>query len=526
MTSNPVPEPDLLAFLRGDLPPEEAAEVRRRLAAEPALQGELRALEALFRASREAFEPADDPREAERVAAVVRDRAQAEERRAARERRAPARGRRVWVRVLAASVFVHAAVLAFLVWRAPERRAAERGAELLRATLPQERTAVETDRDRAPEVAWPRGGAFAETRFPDPVFPDVLPDSNERSHDAAADGLPELRTRLRQHPPSVALDMLVRTDDVLKRRRLERLKLDPDGTLTRVRLGLNQLALRQNEDGSFDAAGGRTAVGETALAMLPFLGEGGGSASPDARETVARGVAWLRGALFDERSGRDARLRDEGVPVVDLGVALTALAEDFMLSFGRLSPADAGRRASEMEAVVGRIARRQGTDGGFVGSSEDASAAAWPIWGLYAAARTGAVAVPREAIERFRRWYDERPRTTDGIPLRPDGTPDAVLAAVGLLFERGLEGTTEGAAADRAGWMVGAGLPERDGNLFAVTAGSALLLHDPASFGAWGRDTADAIAGRLDARSVVREGDPVGDTALVLLALQAAYRTY
>jgi hypothetical protein len=551
MTSDRHPEPDLLAFLRDDLPPAEAEAVRRRLAADAALgdhalREELGRLEALFRACRGTFDPvASDPaaaaREAERVAAVVRSRAHAEERRAARDRRVPSRGRAVWVRVLAASVFVHAVLVAALALTARDQPVSESGTGMLHASLP--RTGEDIERELAPEIAWPNSGGGSV--LPDPMFPETEEASAGDLGSSPAprgDGLPELRSRLREHPPSVALDMLVRTDDALKRRRLDRLALDADGTLIRVKLGLKEIASRQRDDGSFEAAGGRTEVGETALAMLPFLGDGRASSRRDVRdpEAVANGLGWLRRTLFAPPPAGEAggvRLRDGSVsitgsvPVTDLGIALTALAEDFMLSFGRLSPTDAARRVSEMETLSRRIAQQQGTDGGFVGSSEDVAAAVWPVWGLYAAARTGTVATPQGTVERFRRWYDERPRTPEGIPLRADGTPDAVLAAMGLLFGRGLEGAagereSGRAAGVRATWVVAAGLPERDANLFAVAAGSGLLLHDPASFRAWNHETADAIAARLDARGVVRQGDPVGDTALVLLALQAAYRTY
>ena len=123
------------------------------------------------------------------------------------------------------------------------------------------------------------------------------------------------------------VDMSVRTRDDLKRGRLQLLGIDADGTLKAVGRGLRALATRQQTDGSFAAGGGRSDVGQTALALLPFLGEGHGSRTTgsEGRDVVAPGIAWIRRQLFP---GGEPR----AIEAADLGIALKALSEDYMLS--------------------------------------------------------------------------------------------------------------------------------------------------------------------------------------------------
>jgi hypothetical protein len=511
--------------------------------ADPALAAELRSLRSLFEAVEHAYVAGDaadaDARAAERVAARVRDQVAGEERARRREALRPRASRRrlVWIRLLAGSLAIHAAVIAVLVLRSPGHDPAPQGPDFLAHLVgPREALAPEED---LPAFDPPR---IARGRLEDPIVPD-LPVTRDAGAPAEALSLPELRDRVREFPEGLGIEMLARTDESFKRRRLAHLELDPDGTLKRVRRGLEALAHMQEPDGSFvPAVGGsssRSTVATTALALLPFLGDGRGSRSPSAveaglaSEATARGIAWLRTEVFPGPSPATPEADVEG-----LGLALTALSEDYMVSYGRLSPGEADQRARELRDLVARIAATQLPDGSFPGRTTSASGrddlssgSLWAMWGLDAAARTGAAVPPAAAAERFARWYAGRMRTEDGVPRHADGTPDRVLAAAALLFSRDLGSAFAPAADHQARWVAGAGLPTDDGALYLAAVTSGLLRHDPTTFRAWNRESGSAIAARLDPRGVARPSpgrpeDPVGDTALVLLALQAAYRTY
>ncbi|MFV1958943.1 MAG: hypothetical protein ACC662_05975, partial [Planctomycetota bacterium] len=414
-------------------------------------------------------------------------------------------------RAIALSVAVHVVLLAGGV-ALILREASDRQERVVALCLTSPTVAESVPADpRAPPSPWL---AEDEGRLELPL-PDIA------RVPAGASPQPGVLEPLDEHrydfPPRVLGPMRLRTVDALKRGRLQGLGLDAQGTLKAVARGLSALALRQRADGSFAPGGERSAVGETALALLPFLGEGNSSRTgPYAEEVVRPGVGWLRARLFAPSSRAGGNDADPGadVPVAERGMALKALSEDFMLSYGRLTPREASRRSGELARLTTRVAAAQAPDGSFPGAGDDIRLAVWPMWGLDAVARTGAAVPPAAVAERFAAWFEHQARDA----------PETV--AVGLLLARDLGRTFAERARAAARARPDAHEASRGDPFLAVTLGTGLLLQDPEAFRTWSRGVDRHLIARLRPTGLARRGDPVGDTALILLSLQIAYRTY
>jgi hypothetical protein len=257
-------------------------------------------------------------------------------------------------------------------------------------------------------------------------------------------------------------------------------------------------------------------VGRTALATLPFLAEGRGSAGRVGEErdsVVTPAIAWLRARLCAPAGG--GALRGD-----DLALGLLALCEDYMLTYGRLPPAEATARGREVAQLVKRLADQQAGDGSF---GTGPAASLWPLLALDAAGHTGLAVDVQDAGQRLARWIARQPRTPEGLPADPAGRADAALAAAEVLAGRlplerdrlarvaqALQGEAA-SVAPSAGTLAGA---------------MALYRSDAPSFQRWNRAASEALLRRLGASGSVLRGDLVADTALTLLALQAAYRLY
>lgn len=489
---------------RGELEPSNARRLEALLRERPGLDADARGIEAFLRAARDAQDERPEPGQAERVVARIRARTESEAARARREALAGARPRRIaWARLLAASVALHVALLAVVVFKARQAEVAAQGVRIsVQLPAPGILPAPDEGYDAPPSPWLPAPGDFP---FPEARLAEVEPGATGPTEDDRLAPLAEDRFAF---APTVAGPMQVRTHDDLKRGRLHQLGFDPDGTLGAVARGLRALQARQAANGSFPAGGGRGAVGQTALALLPFLGEGHGSRTGDelGREVVARGVAWVRRQLFAE-GGND-------VPAADLGIALKALAEDYMLSYGKLRPAEAERRVDELTRLTERVVATQAPDGRFPGADDDIRLAVWPMWGLEAAARTGVVLPPAAVAERFVAWYASRERRASED------------VAAGLLLARSLGDAFEREAAAGASFALAEGSAAEDDTFVLVATGTGLLLRDPEAFRTWGRGLDAKLERGLLQTGVAREGDPVGDTATILLALQVGYRTY
>lgn len=486
------PAPDdlglLIDGLRGELDPRAAAGLERRLADEPALAAEHERLARLFARDARRFE-ADERRaaaDAPRLARSIVARVRADEGAAAIRNRAVAGTRRRWARILAVSIGLHVVVLALLAWQLVEAGPPSRGASIDVAYEP-----LAEGFDRVPEEAL----AERLSRVLNEMSPEALaelPAGVLRFDGALDDGIEtQLEDVVRkagdgprfQFPPGTGLALGRRSNEALKRKRLAALGFDADGTLTKVRLGLSYLQGRQQKNGAFSADNDRSAIYQTAVALLAFLGDGRHSKQETAAgDVVRRGVRWLREAAFDA----EGRVRD-AVSDFDLGVALVALSEDYMLSYGRLGMAEArhrgreiGRLAEAVRAVEARIAASH---------APNREETLWPVWALHAAERTGVIERSPGQRERFEVWVAAAAQDT----------------------------------------------PQADGRdtVRVLTQGTALLSAERGAqkprFRAFGEATAADLLGRLLPNGKAKgpgSGDRIAETALTLLALQTAYRAY
>ena len=463
-------EARLLDALSGELDAVDLAALDAATAREPALAAERRAWDMVARVERAAFEPAPGAldAEADRLAAWVRSTVRREETAATvRARRPAARG---WTRVLAWSVGAHVLLLGILGLILQGQVGEETEQPIARVGVTDAPQPESLDRDFGDQIAavqWRElleddlgaqldGAALMEQ--------ERLPEELHRylTDEPAGWGPPE-------HPLDVTVPMLRRKSAALKGRRLDLLGFDRDGTLGAVRRGLSVLALRQDAETGLFAGTPEHVVHNTALATLAFLGEGSASAGrtePD--RIVGRAIQALRAR---------AQPGGAGVAPADVGVVTVALAEDYMLSYGSLTPHAAAARAAEIRALAD-VARARLADGGATADE------AWLVWGLDAAQRSGVVAANANDRRRFDTWVAQ----ADPQDAGPANAHEALEAGLALLYQE------RGARKPR--------------------------------FTAWSRAHGESLLQLLKPTGEARAGDPVSATATVVLALQVAYRAY
>lgn len=485
---NPLPAADqalLVDHLRGELTPADRARVDRRLEQEPSLRAEWDALRGLAQveASRFATEMAVAATDAPRLASYVISRVRRDEAASQTRERSAVGGRRRWARILAVSIGLHVVLLGVLTWRLQSDRTnvqddgtrIELGEFPIRDwdPVPEDLRAEHLDRalvemseeqkDMLPDEFWRWDGG------------ELDKDMEQMLQDLAS-GSRAAPTFL--YPRGMGLALRRRGKDDLKRRRLEALGFDADGTLQRVSNGLNYLQGRQLAEGAFPADDGRPAVNETAMAMLAFLGDGQHSKADNGKgKVVRRGISWLRERAFD-----DTGLLRESIGGRDLGVLLVALSEDYMLSYGRLSLGEARVRGAELQVLASAVTAVDEQ----VAVSDDAL---WSRWALDAVERTGVVRRSVEDRARFQRWLAA---ATD-----PESVHEAPSAVEVLSRGTALLYAERGSSKTRfLSWSEATGKQILDG-----------LLPNGKAKGAGG-------------------GDRVAETALRILALQTAYRTY
>jgi len=484
----PRPDPDpadlalLLDSLQGELDAVSEARLGARLAAEPALARAREAWVRLAAAEKEAFEPEQATQaaraDAPRLAAWIRGTVAREETARTRTRFTPSR-QRSWARILAWSVGLHVVVLGCLAAFMAGGRGQAPAGESARIALEGGQAWDEVVVDpadaalaiRFERIRWEDLGAVGDRLAlgESESLADELRDDLESVQDdqpIAWDGP--------SHPVGVVVAMSRRKNSQLKQRRLDLLGFNADGTLRAVERGLRHLGRQQRVDGSFEGDGGHAALGQTALVLLPFLAEGHTSRGRGERDAVvARGVTWLRTRLFGSGPGDVPLVGDAGD---GLGLATVALCEDYMLSFGDLPPLAAGRRATEIAALVSRVRERSARSTG--------EEHMWDVWALDAAARADVVPASQADQRVFRAWVE----AAASVESEPQDTLATLSAGTALLFaERGAQ---------------------------------------KPRFLRWSHANAERLVGRLDPTGRARSGNDVGDTALILLALQVAYRTY
>gem|GEM_PF-4154884 len=545
----------------------EREELERGLQHEPAAAREYASLERLRTAARGLCEPLAtdpvDPALAQRIALRVRDQVSAEEH--AQRRNGHSDGAR-WslrarVRILLASLAVHVLVLGWLVLREGPAPEPGSGAPVeLAVTGPLLRAPGEPS-----EVLEPLdlGPIVSAEEIPDSLLVGLglgglgaggLESGALESGglESGLDGTRPTNVRVAEHPEPVQFEMLARSRAEVRSKRLARVGLEASETLDTlgaVARGLQALAARQREDGSFpldltvsvERRPSLGPVGMSALALLPFLAEGRRSAPlpsevPD--PVVARGLGWLQAALRvgPGRGASDGLAADE-LPADDLALAVVALSEDYMLSYGRLAPAETVARGRELRGLVEQLAALQRPDGSFRGAVQGGGPL-WPLLALDAAGHTGLAMGSTEVGERLARWYRSQARTFEGLPADAAGRPDPVLAAAEVLSSRlpaaaaRLAGERQetgslGAAARLLGKAALLGeAASLDASAGSLATALALYRGDAQGFRTWNRRATATLRRRLGPTGAVLRGDPIADTALTLLSLQAAYRLY
>ncbi|MDF1699969.1 MAG: hypothetical protein P1V36_02260 [Planctomycetota bacterium] len=474
-------DPRLLDLLAGELPPAEAEALEAELARDGDLGAARDAWAAVFAAEREAFEPAAEraalERDGLRVAAWVQDTVRRDEA-AAAKRSAAAPRRRTWARILAFSVAAHVAVLAVLAIALHGGGSSEDAGTVARVGMGSEAFEVEDDL----EARYANSMAAVQWR-------ELVQDDLGAQLDDAAlmeqERLPEEIARFDfdepagwgapAHPAEVTVPMLRRKNAGLKRRRLDLLGFNAKGSLRAVGRGLHVLALRQNgESGLFEGAGGTTSVRTSSLATLAFLGEGHASqGSRTEDEVVARAVRGLRRTVASRKALA-------AVPDEALGPLGVALAEDYMLSYGSLTPHAAGRRTDEIERLTAEARTRLTSE-----TTLAATDRTWLVWAVDAAQRAGVVGSEPHDRAAFQGWVASTAKAAAGDAT---DTQEALAVGMALLYaERGAE---------------------------------------KPRFKRWSRTNAAKLLEGLKLTGEARRGDPVGETALVLLALQMTYRAY
>lgn len=520
----------LLDGLLGQLSAEEGPALAAQLGQDADLARQQAEIAALLGAESAAFSAESDPgwdasRASKRVAAWVRESARVEEAAARqRENARTASSGSGWARILAWSVGLHVALLGVfaLVLREDSQVEETPGAHIAMfedpGFLEEEADPLEAEFARGyPNLNWRDVASISDAWVlqEQETWSEELPGAFEEAAEAAARGgrladAPVDRRGMFDQPLGVVAATIRRTNQALKRRRLDLLGFNAEGTLRAVELGLAYLAPRQNKDGSWSSAGSRDAataeveaqesdIKQTAIALLAFLGDGNSSHTASSRGSdagdteqaarrrvrgavVAKGIHWLRDQLFNaSRSDaeRAAHLATRDMTV--LGPATVALCEDYMLSYGWLSPEAAERRAREIAELAGRLLEQSANDP--IQSASDLVEQPWAVWGMDAASRVGVVASTERNLRSFRRW----------VETAANATP--TLSAMSFL-----------------------------------SVGTALLYQERGAekprFLRWSKANAKRLAAKLGPHGYVRSADPVGDTALVLLGLQVAYRTY
>ncbi len=485
------PDELLLDSLQGELDADAQAALEARLAVEPELAAERDALARLLAFEREVFEPAAQTASAEadagRMAAWVRSTVQADETAETRVRFAPAK-QRSWARILAWSVGLHVVLLGVLAFVSGGDDAGRTNGLEARIVLDAEDEGLDFGdivdyRGAALAMQWER--AVTSGAIDDMADKFVL---EEQETDDLADSLAGLEDDQPaawhglSHPVGVVVSMTRRKRPELRRRRLDLLGFNAQGTLKAVDKGLGFLARLQAADGSYRREGAATAsIRETSVVLLAFLGNGHTSRGRKDRDGVVRkGVDWLRGQLFEKEARKGRSLLKAGLGAdTDLGPATVALCEDYMLSYGELPPQAAARRANEIAALA--AASREQV---MAAAGEDRT---WRVWALDAASRAGIVTSSSMDDRVFRSWV----QTAAATSLEPGGTASSMAA---------------------------------------LSAGTALLFAERGAakprFLDWSKANATSLVGRLTKIGRAKTGDAVSETAMILLALQVAYRTY
>lgn len=274
-------------------------------------------------------------------------------------------------------------------------------------------------------------------------------------------------------------------DDGQKRQLIEQFGGRVD-TLEAISRGLHWLALVQWDDGHWDLhdfpagpAGekysgmGRTKspTAATALALLPFLGDGHTPVAGRYRKMVERGIDWL---VKNQKPTGDLYVGPPGEAYMySHGIATIALCEAFGM-------AKEERLQKPAQAAVDFIVKAQHAEGGWrykPGEPGDLSVMGWQLMALKSAQMAG-LAVPTDTLDKARTWLGKARKGSEfcyapGRPNSPAMTAEGLLCMEYLGTKRDAPEITDTVAflADR--------LPSKSGKETSYYAyyGTQALFH-------------------------------------------------
>ena len=248
-----------------------------------------------------------------------------------------------------------------------------------------------------------------------------------------------------------------------------------------VELGLEYFARYQSAAGHWsldrppepnpNAAGGGLMNADTAatgLALLSFLGAGYTHQEGKHRDTVRRGLDWLRanqhsdGRLYDATTDRDEFARMYGH-----GIASIAVCEAYGMT------RDEELRVAAESAVSFILGAQNPSQGGWryiPGQESDTSVSGWQLMALKSA-RMGGLDVPAEAWGKVSHWLDAarsgdgsqyvyNPFASDNDSQRLGRLPSLAMTAEGLLMRFYLGWDGEHPAAIAGADYLGKNLPQ------------------------------------------------------------------
>ncbi len=318
-----------------------------------------------------------------------------------------------------------------------------------------------------------------------------------------------------------------------------------------VDLALRWLAANQSEDGRWDAsdlgagieskvlgqdrlgAGAQADTGVTGLALLAFLAAGHSHLEGDYRDTVERGLAFLRRA--QRRDGNLAGPADTFSMMYCHGMATLALAEAFAIT------GDHNLKPSVESAVRYTVAAQHPISGGWryqPGEQGDMSQFGWQVMALKSA-ELGGIPIPRQTREGMLRFMQSTSAGRYGglSSYRPGDAASTTMTAEALACRAFLGLPIDSAATGEAVERLTANLPaEGKANLYYwYYATIALRQIEGDAWKAWNsalvkqllsrQRKAGRLAGSWDSDTVWGGyGGRAYSTATAALCLEAYYR--
>ncbi len=274
------------------------------------------------------------------------------------------------------------------------------------------------------------------------VKPDLDPVDLPMDLHASVSYVPQAATRDVEPMPPVPAGSMLRGRDPKARAHLVRRAGGTSQTEAAVARGLEWIARRQNEDGSWSlhefhqapGAGGkgsgmgseRSRMAGTALALLPFLGAGQSHLEGKYPDEVFHGLKWML-----ENQGADGDLRGAGSGrMYAHGLAAIVLAEAYALTGD-----DQLREPAQL--ALNYIAHAQHPAGGWryqPGQPGDTSVVGWQLMALQSG-RMGGLRVPRKTFDSAYKFLDSVQRDSDGgrYAYMPGRSATHVMTAQALL---------------------------------------------------------------------------------------------